>query len=710
MRPSPATRALVRPRPSAAGRVRVPGDKSISHRYALLAALADGDSTDRRLFAPAPTAPSTAALPARASASAIDVAAAGRRVAVDGRGLRGPGAPRRRRSTPATPAPRSGCWRHPRGPPVHGRRSTGDASLRRRPMRRVIEPLERDGRAHRRRRRRPPPLTIDGGRRCTAIDYAPAVPSAQVKSAVLLAGLHADGVTPRPRAGCRRAIIRNARCGVRRRASTRVGRGHRSPAGSALAAPSAAVPGDVSSAAFWAVAAAGLPGSEVDDRARRPEPVAHALFDVLRRAGAIVEVTRSRRPSAASRAGRVRRPPRRARARSSIAPDGGAGRDRRTAGAGGARDHSAASCTSRGAAELRVKESDRITRARGRTSRRSAATIEELPDGFHVTGRAPPGRRRRPTRAGDHRLAMAFAIAALGAERPSTHHRRRRGRRVVPGLLRHASSRLTAREGRQDLSGRLHGRRQDDAWPARSARRLGWRADDIDELIEARERRTVADIFARERRAVLPRGRARRCCSTCCPLRHAVVATGGGTFVDPENRAAINRDGTSVWLDVPLAELDRARAGRRAPAAGRGPRAVRAAVRAAPGGVRSRRTCASTRARAPVEALVERLHRAALDELTDDALPGSQRHPRQPRGPRGRPRGRRRRHGYDRVARARRHRRLRRRPERAWSTACGRSRPPRSSAATTTRSRPASRTPTDSTRSRAAPPRGPRRR
>ena len=86
------------------------------------------------------------------------------------------------------------------------------------------------------------------------------------------------------------------------------------------------------------------------------------------------------------------------------------------------------------------------------------------------------------------------------------------------------------------------------------AARLGWQAEDIDELIEARERRTVADLFARSGETYF-RGVEREILRLLLPLRHLVVATGGGTFMDPENRAAINMDGTSVWLDVPLDEL-----------------------------------------------------------------------------------------------------------------------------------------------------------
>jgi shikimate kinase len=86
------------------------------------------------------------------------------------------------------------------------------------------------------------------------------------------------------------------------------------------------------------------------------------------------------------------------------------------------------------------------------------------------------------------------------------------------------------------------------------AARLGWTAEDVDHLIEARERRTVADLFSRQGEAYFRRVE-REILHLLLPLRHVVVATGGGTFMDPDNRAAINVDGVSVWLDVPLDEL-----------------------------------------------------------------------------------------------------------------------------------------------------------
>jgi shikimate kinase len=123
--------------------------------------------------------------------------------------------------------------------------------------------------------------------------------------------------------------------------------------------------------------------------------------------------------------------------------------------------------------------------------------------------------------------------------------------------------------------------------------RLGWRVEDIDERIEAREHRSIAAIFAREGEAYF-REIERRVLHDLLPARHVVVATGGGTFVDPENRAAINRDGLSVWLDVPLEELIR-----RIPTDGRRPLA---ADRAQLDALYARRTLAYQHAHVRIDA------------------------------------------------------------------------------------------------------------
>jgi len=86
------------------------------------------------------------------------------------------------------------------------------------------------------------------------------------------------------------------------------------------------------------------------------------------------------------------------------------------------------------------------------------------------------------------------------------------------------------------------------------AARLRWRAEDVDDLIEARERSTIAQIFATQGEPYF-RAVEREILALLRPIRQIAVATGGGTFAEPDNRAAINLDGVSVWIDVPLADL-----------------------------------------------------------------------------------------------------------------------------------------------------------
>jgi len=102
-------------------------------------------------------------------------------------------------------------------------------------------------------------------------------------------------------------------------------------------------------------------------------------------------------------------------------------------------------------------------------------------------------------------------------------------------------------------------------------RRTGWRVEDIDERIEARERRSVASIFSQQGELYF-RGLERVVLGELLPVRHVVLATGGGTFVEPDNRALMLADGVVAWLDLPLATvLDRVPAdGRRPLASDRG--------------------------------------------------------------------------------------------------------------------------------------------
>ena len=186
---------MVRPAPRIRGRVRPPGDKSISHRYALLAAIADGISVIHG-YSPGADCASTLECLRRLGVSIDETGRDG----VSGIDLRIEGQGVRRLKAPAAmlDAGNSGSTMRMLAGilAAHSFRSSidGDESLRRRPMRRIILPLEQmgaritsnDGR---------PPLMIEGTAPLRAIDFEPDVPSAQVKSAVLLAGLHADGVT-----------------------------------------------------------------------------------------------------------------------------------------------------------------------------------------------------------------------------------------------------------------------------------------------------------------------------------------------------------------------------------------------------------------------------------------------------------------------------------------------------------------------------------
>lgn len=395
-----------------AGRIGVPGDKSIAHRYALLAALADGTSRIRG-FAPGADCRSTLRC---LEALGVEVSRVGDSVTIIGRG--------------------PGRFRSPAGPLDAGNSGTttrllagilaslaitttitGDESLSRRPMRRVIEPLTRMGATITSRDGGRLPMTIAGGP-LRAISYETEVPSAQVKSAVLLAGLGASGVTRvTERAQTRNhteLALRQFGVDVRIEGTTVSVEG-----GQSLFAVQAAVPGDFSSAAFWCVAAAALPGSEIRVDSVGLNPTRTSLLSVLQRAGAGVRVE----PAGDSPG------------RGDVEPCGSITIAHRellpvTIGPGevpGLIDELPALAALAtygggmkvtGAGELRVKESDRIS-ALVTGLRALGAAAEELPDGFQIDGTRPLAGGVAHS-AGDHRLAMAFAVAALGARGPST--------------------------------------------------------------------------------------------------------------------------------------------------------------------------------------------------------------------------------------------------------------------------------------------------
>jgi 3-phosphoshikimate 1-carboxyvinyltransferase len=284
---------------------------------------------------------------------------------------------------------------------------TGDASLSRRPMRRAAEPLARMG-ARIETTDGHLPATVAGGA-LRGITFEMPVASAQVKSAVLLAGLHADGVTTVVEPSVTRDHTERALALFGAGVSIDGPRVTVS-GGGGLRGVEMRVPGDPSSAAFWAAAAAAVPGAEVAIEGVGLNPTRTAFLGVLERMGARVDVVADR-TAAPEPVGTV------------VVRHGGLGPveieppevpgliDELPALAAAATHGGRLSVT--GASELRVKESDRIS-ALAAGLRALGAEVEEFPDGFRIDG------RRRLTggiadAVGDHRLAMSFAIAALGA-------------------------------------------------------------------------------------------------------------------------------------------------------------------------------------------------------------------------------------------------------------------------------------------------------
>ena len=285
----------------------------------------------------------------------------------------------------------------------------GDASLSQRPMRRVIEPLSAMGAAIHAEEGGMPPLRIRGGRDLRGISYEPPVASAQVKSAVLLAGLFARGETDvRERHATRDYTERMlAAFGwpiVFAPGHARLSGGHR------LQATDIAVPADFSSAAFLIVAATLTPGSELMLRGVGLNPRRTGLLHVLREMGADIREDDRRETSGELIADLVVRhaPLRGIEVAPELVPDMIDEFPILFIAAAAAKG----TTTIRGAAELRVKESDRIaTMAQG--LRALGIRVDETPDGAIIEGGVLSG--GRVDSHGDHRVAMSFTVAGLVA-------------------------------------------------------------------------------------------------------------------------------------------------------------------------------------------------------------------------------------------------------------------------------------------------------
>jgi 3-phosphoshikimate 1-carboxyvinyltransferase len=407
----------IQPAKQLTGGVEPPGDKSISHRYAMIAALAEGAS-ELRHFAAAADCHSTLACMKSLGA---EVKTDKETVRITGRGLRGLKATRR-----ALDAGNSGTTMRLLAGILAGQeftsQLTGDASLQKRPMKRVVGPLRQMGADIRAREDNFAPLEIRGGR-LHAIDFQMPMASAQVKSAVLLAGLFAAGQTivtepARTRDHTELALeefgapIEKAGRTIRIQGLATSGNGS-----AKLQARSLDIPGDLSSAVFFIAAASLFPDSNLLIHNVGLNPTRTAILDVFASMGASLQML-----SVRSAHGEIV---------GDLAVKGASLKGGVIEGdqiplvidelpmLAALGPYTEQGIEIRNAAELRVKESDRIA-ALAENLRRMGAKVEERPDGLRVEGRAAGKLRGAEIEPyGDHRIAMAFAVAALGASGPT---------------------------------------------------------------------------------------------------------------------------------------------------------------------------------------------------------------------------------------------------------------------------------------------------
>jgi 3-phosphoshikimate 1-carboxyvinyltransferase len=397
---------LIRPARNILGSLKLPGDKSISHRYAMLAAFAEGVSRFTNFSTGADCASTLACMQAlgatvnRLGSDSVEITGVAGRVTPADHPLDCGNSGSTMRMVSGLLAPQHGTFT-----------LFGDASLSRRPMERVRKPLAEmgasltltDGHS---------PITIEG-RKLRAIDYTTPVPSAQIKTCVLLAALQTEGTT----------TLREA---VRTRDHSELAlRGFgatltRTLDSVSISGPQllhgfdAAVPGDISSAAFFLCAAALFPGSSLVLDSIGLNPTRASLLDVLAALGARVAVLNLEEMHS-ELVGTIQ----------IAAPEEGLG-STTVSGALAAQlidelpvlaaiaPYTSGGIRIRDAKELRVKESDRIALV-ARNLRTMGAEVEEFEDGLDVPG----GQQLHGATidaGGDHRIAMAFSVAALRAE------------------------------------------------------------------------------------------------------------------------------------------------------------------------------------------------------------------------------------------------------------------------------------------------------
>ena len=401
-----ATERLIRPASNILGSLRLPGDKSISHRYAMLGAFAEGTSRFTNFSTGADCASTLACMQAlgakvnRLGGDAVEITGVAGRVTSADEPLDCGNSGSTMRMLSGLLAPQQGSFT-----------LVGDASLSRRPMERIRKPLEAMG-AQITLTEGHAPLTIDGAS-LNAVDYTAPVPSAQVKTCVLLAGLQTTGTTT-----VRESVRTRDHGELALRAFganlTRTVDSVSVAGPQQLHAIEAAVPGDISSAAFFLCAAALFPGSGLVIESLGLNPTRATLLDVLTSLGAhiavlnleekhaelvgTVQITspveglRSTAVSGALAAQLIDELP----VLAAIAPF--------TRGGIRIRD----------AKELRVKESDRIALV-AKNLRAMGAQVTEFEDGLDVPG-GQILHGATIDSGSDHRIAMAFSVAALRAE------------------------------------------------------------------------------------------------------------------------------------------------------------------------------------------------------------------------------------------------------------------------------------------------------
>ncbi|HEU4663248.1 MAG TPA: 3-phosphoshikimate 1-carboxyvinyltransferase [Dokdonella sp.] len=396
------------PASALAGDVAIPGDKSVSHRAIMLAALADGVSQVDGFLEGEDTR-ATARIFADLGVR-IETPSLSRRV-VHGVGLHG-----LHEAAHALDCGNSGTGMRLLCGVLAGQAfaSTlvGDDSLSRRPMRRIIEPLAAMGARIDARDGGLPPLRIAGGARLRGISYATPVASAQVKSAILLAGLYAEGGTEVREALPTRDYTERMLAAFGFPVAFEPGRA-RLEGGHRLRATRVVVPADFSSAAFFLVAASIVPGSHLLLRAVGMNPRRTGLLRALRLMGADIR-EHAPREQGGDRVADLE--VRHARLRGiDVPPDLVPDMIDEFPALFVAAAAADGTTRVRGAAELRVKESDRLA-VMAAGLRRLGIAVDEAPDGASIVGGRLAG--GDIDCAGDHRIAMSFAVAGAAASAP----------------------------------------------------------------------------------------------------------------------------------------------------------------------------------------------------------------------------------------------------------------------------------------------------